>query len=285
MKQPQAPESAGRRGKLERFPWDELAVLAVILSVFGILALPNLGLPGLYYDEAADAVPAMQLLLGHAVETLRGSGITVLGRNFPIMAFDYVGPVHTYAAVPFFVLFGVNPAALRLMTVAGGAATVILTCYWVRDLSSSRTTGWIAALLLAVHPSFIYYVRQGVHVSSLLALWLVAALWLLLRWRHSGNPRALAGGVFLLGVGLTTKVLFAWVIVALAVIGAVSTLAGLLRHHGLNSGWSSRRTLTALLAAATFTAGCAPLVVYNLQTGGTLEALAEQSRRAKDYRL
>ncbi|MSQ27720.1 MAG: phospholipid carrier-dependent glycosyltransferase [Dehalococcoidia bacterium] len=259
---------------LHRFPWYELAALTGILGVFGLLALPNLALTGLYYDEAADAVPAMQLLLGHTVETVRGSGITVLGRTFPVMAFDYVGPVHTYAAVPFFVLFGANPTALRLMTVAGGAATVILTYYWVRDLSSSRTAGWIAALLLAVHPSFVYYVRQGVHVSSLLALWMVAALWLLLRWRRGGGAWALVTGVFLLGVGVTTKVLFAWVIVALAVIGGTSALAASLWPSSLKPGWPSRRTLTVLVAAAAFIAGCAPLVIYNLQTGGTLEALA-----------
>ena len=117
---PKAIDTAG-------FPWRGVAALGCLLGVFSLMALPNLSQPGLYYDEAADAVPAMQLLLGRTVETVRGSGITIIGRTFPVMAFDYVGPLHTYAVIPFFALLGVTPTALRLMTVAGGAATVVLT--------------------------------------------------------------------------------------------------------------------------------------------------------------
>lgn len=237
------------------------------------MTLPDLSLPGLYYDEAADAAPAMQLLLGHPVETVRGSGISILGRTFPVMAFDYVGPLHTYAAIPFFAMFGINPFALRLMTVAGGAATIVLTCYWAGDLAGNRSAGWMAGLLLAVHPSFVYYVRQGTHVSSLLALWMVAALWLLLRWRRGGGTGMLLAAAFVLGAGLSTKVLFAWVIVALITIGAARFAPALRRRIARRAGPSRRETAAAAMAAAAFILGCAPLLIYNIQTGGTFEAL------------
>ena len=86
------------------------------------------------------------------------------------MVFDYVGSVSTYAVLPFFAALGPGVMALRLMCIAGGAATVALTYLWGRSLFHSRWVGAAAALLLATHPSFVFYARQGVHVSSLMAL-------------------------------------------------------------------------------------------------------------------
>ena len=40
----------------------DLALLAAVLAVYAALSLPQLELPGLYYDEAVDAIPAMQLV-------------------------------------------------------------------------------------------------------------------------------------------------------------------------------------------------------------------------------
>ena len=48
-------------------------ILALILVAFLALTLFQLDLPGLYYDEALDVVPTMQLLLGQPVKLERVS--------------------------------------------------------------------------------------------------------------------------------------------------------------------------------------------------------------------
>ena len=45
--------------------------LIIILIVYAILSLYQLDLPGLHYDEAFEAVPALQLLLDQPVSTFR----------------------------------------------------------------------------------------------------------------------------------------------------------------------------------------------------------------------
>jgi len=259
----------------------EVAGAAIPALLFIALAAYHLTLPGLYYDEAADAIPALDLLQGRQPELVRQHGITFLGRTWPLMAFDYVGAVHTYAAGAFFAVLGPGVSALRLMTIAGGALTVALSYGWVHHLFSSRLAGWGAALLLASHPSWVFYARQGVHVSSLMALWLMAALVLLLAWRRAGKRRWLAGAAFFLGLGLSTKILFLWVIVALGVLLAAwqaPRLRAMPRRApdiggAALAGWWQ----TALTVALPFGVGAAPLLAYNLQTGATLDAVSKSA--------
>lgn len=258
--------------------WPGVALGLTAVALYLALALPGLGLPGLYYDEAADAVPAVQLLAGHPVETVRGHGLQILGGTFPLMAFDYVGAVHTYAALPFLAAFGTTPQALRLMTVAGGALTVLATFGWTKNISGSPWAGGAAALLLAVHPSFVYYTRQGIHVSSLLALWCVLALWCLAISRTSRNPVWPATAGLFLGIGITTKLLFLWVAVALAVLLTGAALRQWRTGAGAAAPWAGLGGQRVAATGAGLVVGTAPLLIYNLQTGGTLAALAAGAR-------
>ena len=61
------------------FPWSEWTVVALAVALFLSLALYHYRLPGLYYDEAADVVPAMQLLKGQPVTLQRDVGLHLLG--------------------------------------------------------------------------------------------------------------------------------------------------------------------------------------------------------------
>ena len=256
----------------------ELAALLPGCVTYLVLALRHLGLPGLYYDEAADAVPAMQLLLNQPVEVFRQASIELFGKTLPLMAFDYVGAVHTYAVLPFFALFGVGTVPLRLMTVCGGLLTLVATYAWLRWLVHSRWIGGAAVLLLATQPSFVFFTRQGVHVSSLMALWAMLSLLALLAWRRTGQWRWLGVAAFLLGVGLTTKILFLWFIVALVGVYALWQGMLLLQKRSMpereNSGLTKRTiTLQAIGTLAAFVAGAWMLVLFNLQTGATIATL------------
>ncbi len=248
--------------------------LALGPVVFLTLCLYQIELPGLHYDEAREAgVPAMQLVMGQPVETFRGSGIRIMGRVFPLMVTDYIGALNVYLLLPFFVLLGSSVFALRLMPVVFAALTLLLTCFLAQQLFNRRV-GVIVCLLLAVNPSFIFWSRQGVFVTSITATIAVASLLCWLRWYQKRRDRYLYLGAYLFGLGLYAKLLFLWVIVALGATFFV------LRASDLRKGlhlWTTSRSVYRRLSVALlcFLLGIFPLIIYNLQTRGTFLTLTE----------
>jgi hypothetical protein len=286
----------------EGAPVPDKGTLGLQVWVLGALALfvglttYQLALPGLHYDEAFEAVPAMQLLLGQPVTSFRGNGLLIAGRLFPLMTQDYIGAINTYVALPFFWLLGVNLISLRLMAVAVGLITLCLVYRLARDLYGPAAAA-LAVLLLSANPTFVFWSRQGVFVTSITAAIGLAAALAWLRWWRTGAGRYAIAGAFFFGLGLYAKFLFLWLIAAL-------TLAGLLlgwlsnsrslaprgrrgttgtpapvpqvqaRPYTTRSRMASlleRRALVGCLVA--FLLGAAPLILYNLQTGGTLRSV------------
>ncbi len=235
-------------------------LLAGILVLYLALSLYQLNLPGLHYDEAFEAVPALQLLQGQPVTTFRDNGLTLGGQTLPLMTQDYIGALNTYLALPFIAVGGATPAALRLMSVLVGGVTLLLAYDLARYLSGDYRVGLLAGLLLAVDPTFIFWNRQGVFVTAITAGVGLAATWCWLHRLRGESARWTLAGAFLFGLGLYAKLLFLWLIFALA--GAIILLR-----------WPRRRQpgggeiIGAMLA---FILGCWPLLLYNIQTGGTL---------------
>jgi 4-amino-4-deoxy-L-arabinose transferase-like glycosyltransferase len=255
----------------------DTAVVALSCLMFLALALYHLQLPGLYADEAFDVIPAMQLLLGHPVELQRGVGLHLFGLDLPLMSSsDYQGVTSTYLALPFFAIGGINVASLRTMTVAVGVVGVVLT-YFLARAWFGRGAARLAVLLMAVSPAWVFWSRLGVYVVSQVVPIATGALLALTAWVR-GQPfgqrnAALYGGAFLLGLGLTTKLLFIWFIVAVGVTAVI--LWGL-------PVWERRRELRAermrwlrigALAFGAFLLGAAPFVLYNILSGGTFNLL------------
>lgn len=135
-----------------------LSITLVAVAIFGALCLYHYRLPGLYYDEAFDVVPSMQILHGDPVQLARGVGVHLFGHAFPVMTGGYWGSVSTYAVLPLFWLLGVGVLPVRLWPILAGMLAVLLTFF-----AGKRIYGaWIgagAALLLAVFPSFIFWSR------------------------------------------------------------------------------------------------------------------------------
>jgi 4-amino-4-deoxy-L-arabinose transferase-like glycosyltransferase len=248
---------------------------AVALVLYLSLALYQLDLPGLHYDEAREAgLPALQLLRGQPVEAHRDATVRVLGRDVPLMVQDYIGALQVVLAVPFLALFGPSAAALRLMPVALGALTIVLAGGLAQRLYGPGSAA-VAMLLLAVQPSFVFWTRQGVFVTSVTALLGVALLLLLDHART--RPAALVGALFVAGLGLYAKLLFVWLIGAVAIVALAWLVAG--------QPWREGRTWRAVLQsvlrhapllALSVVAGLvalAPLLLFNAQTGGTFATL------------
>jgi len=296
-----APTYDGLKPSLPRALLEKSAILLALL-LFLVLAGFQLMLPGLNYDEAFDAVPAMQLLLGQPVEPLRGSGLHIAGRTFPLMVMDYKGVVHTYWALPFLWALGVNVFALRLSCLFLSLLTMSLAYHFLRPLYGP----WVAAitlLLLAVNPSFLFWSRQGVLWTTAMLTCGMGALAAFGNWIRGRRAGGLVGGAFLLGLGLSAKLLFLWFPLALAISVALYPLthpqpppspAQREREEARGREWGTpphprvggqaphhppvknlERYFIGLLALLL---GLSPLLLYNLQTKGTVDVLLRNLR-------
>jgi hypothetical protein len=244
----------------------ERILFTVAVALFLGLATFQLTLPGLHYDEAFEAVPAMQILFHQPTTTFRGNGILVGGQLLPFMTQDYIGAINTYLAIPFFLLLGVNMLGLRAMALAVGLVTLWLVFRLGKALYGP-TAAILAALLLSVNPTFVFWSRQGVFVTSVTAAIGLGTVLSWLHWWRTGARRYAVIGAFLTGLGLYAKFLFLWLVVALGIAVMVLNFRRWKDLHRRLStgpvGWS----------IAAFLLGVAPLIFYNVQTGGTLASL------------
>src|SRR4029078_2915627 len=151
-----------------------------------------------------------QIVLGHSVELQRNVGLHLFGLSLPLMSSsDYQGVTSTYLALPFFALFGINVVSLRLMTVGVGVLAIILTFFLARAWFGSNVAR-LSVLMLATSPAWVFWSRLGVYVVSqvmpIAAGSLTAFPAWVRRWPLGSRNGPLYLGMFLLGLGLTTKI-------------------------------------------------------------------------------
>jgi hypothetical protein len=252
--------------------------LVVAIATYAGLSLYQINLPGLHYDEAFEAVPALQLLRRQPVTPFRNAGLSVGQQRLPLMAQDYIGALNTYLAIPFIAGLGATPVAIRAQSILIGIATLALTYGLAYRLTNNPWVGLAAALILAVEPTFVFWNRQGIFVTAVTATIGLGATYCWLRRLQTGLPWWSTTGAFLFGLGLYAKLLFLWLIVAL--VGAV-ILLNLSRLIGLRTsrlGRFRRLSRAEIIAMPlAFLLGCWPLIVYNVQTQGTFLSVAQNA--------
>lgn len=255
----------------------DLVVVSIACVVFLAISLYQLDLPGLYTDEAYDVIPAMQMVLGHRVE-LQGEVLDLGGLRLPLMSSSaYQGVTYTYLAVPFFALGGVNVISLRLMTVLVGVAGIILS-YFLAKSWFGRDVGRITALLLAFSPAWVFWSRLGVYVVSVVMPIASGALLAFTFWVRSHRKKRYGSfylGMFLLGLGLTTKLLFLWFISALFIALFVLWGRVLWNHRRLIRRSLPERLRVVAFGAFSFCLGALPFILYNILTRGTINLLRQ----------
>ena len=260
----------------------ETLILALVL--FLGLALYQLSLPGLHYDEAREAgVNALQLISGLPMEIFRNAKIWIAGQAFPLMVQDYIGALNVYLAIPFLAVGGVNVTALRLLPVVTAAMTLVLT-YRLADRLAGRIAAGITALLLAVNPSFVFWSRQGIFVTNITALLAVTAAMLALRVARRQRRVDWVTLGLVCGLGLWAKLLFIWIIgagLALALIrfagqsqtARAASITNVVSSSSEKDPVSFCPIIGPALGTVGLLIGMAPLLIFNLQTGGTLSSI------------
>jgi hypothetical protein len=267
-----------------RRTWLPLAVTLFAVVVFGALCLYHYRLPGLYYDEAFDVVPSMQILNGQPVQLARGVGIHLFGHAFPVMTGDYWGSVSTYAVLGLFWLLGVGVLPVRLWPILAGMLAVLLT-YFVGRRLYGQWVGAGAAVLLAIFPSFIFWSRVGIYVISHIVAITLGIVLSFLRWRDTRQRRWLFLAMLLTGIGLWTKLLFVWFLIAVPAAYVLLLLADWVTEDGISAkslrtilwrAWQRFRTDVPLIGIADIVAtvagfliGAFPVIYYNLVSRGS----------------
>jgi hypothetical protein len=250
------------------------------LIVYLLVSLYQLNLPGLHYDEAFEAVPALQLLSGQPVTTFRHHGLSIAGHTFPLMTQDYIGAINTYFSIPFIALWGTTPIALRIMTIILGGITLWLAYVITLCFTKTYWVGWVVLLILMVDPTFVFWNRQGIFVTSVTApIGLAATLCWFLYFQKRSIKWAIAGA-FLLGLGLYAKFLFIWLIIALtgaAVLLNLPEIMPIFTSSQKTERYSLPSSRGVALVLLAFLLGCLPLVIYNAQTGGTYLSITENA--------
>ncbi len=268
---------------------------AICTLLFLALGAHQLSLPGLHYDEAKEAgLNAMQLLTGQPVTAFRSSVVVLGPWRLPLMVQDYIGALNVYLAVPFLALGGVNVVALRWLPLLTGGLTLLLTWRVARALGGPWAAH-VAALLLAVNPTFVFWSRQGIFVTNLTALFFMASLLTGLRWWRRRRPADLYLTALFWGLGLYAKLLFVWAIAAASIVAGI---AGFVRSQTRSetvrgeprseAEWRPERhsppfralLRTGLVAILCFLLPLIPLLVFNLQTGGTLASVLGNLRQS-----
>jgi len=234
--------------------WPSLLLLGALVIFLSIGAF-NLRAPGVQYDEAADAVPALELLHGQPTSAL--SHITIAGREWPLMMLHYIGPTSIYTSAVGFVIFGQTVEALRLMQLVLGALTLVLL-YVLGRVWFDPPVAAVATLLCATSPVFLWWSRAGIHFALPLLPLALGMLIALTHWKRSHRARWFVLAGLLFGLGLTTKLLFAWLVVPLG-LSAVMTI-------GLGGLWRLVKAVPAHVAALGALAtliGLTPFIIHN----------------------
>ncbi|MBV7337650.1 hypothetical protein KFU94_57360 [Chloroflexi bacterium TSY] len=136
---------------------------------------------------------------------------------------------------------------------------------------------WITITLLAASPSFVFWSRQGIFVTNLTQPLCFACIWFGLRWLRQGRLWMLFLSTFCGGSALYAKLIVIWV------IGPFFFLAAgwwLYQRYGHQS--DHKRQLNAHVTPITligalfcFILPLTPLLIFNIQTSGTLLNIAQ----------
>lgn len=243
--------ASGSRGM--EFP---VAVAGLLLLAL-LLGARGLDSPGLYYDEAVQARPALEFASGRIrASELPGSQSIWLGnRRFPLMTQPYMGALKSQALIPGFWLVGSQVEVLRLTTLLWALIGLAFVAAFSRRVFGGATA-LAATALLCCDPSFLLLARHDWGSFSLSFLLRGVVLWCGWSWWQSRRSGWLWTAAFAAGLAFYNKVDIA--IFASAVGLALLAVAG----KRLRAAWREepRAGRTLAVAAGAFLLGLAPMI-------------------------
>ena len=249
----------------------DLAVFSLPVLLYLSLALYQLRLPGLEYDEVffGPATLGRTQDFSNPVDTpvpadsaARFSPLAFTtfafhwGDTFlPVMLMPYWGALKAWLLAPWFAWLGASVELIRLSAVVVGAAALVCFLGLVRSCLP-----WPVALLagffVATDPSYLFYTRHDFGGAGLSLLFMLGSLLCLIGWWTTGRLRYWAAAFGLLGVGLYHRLDFMAFLIALGG-------SGLWWMHSKWREWPKRRVWKPVgLAVLAFVAGVSPFLMF-----------------------
>ncbi len=232
-----------------------LMALVAAMGLYLGIGLANLELPGLNNDEAFEAAHAIELL--HRTPLRSESSIHAFGRDWPIMSTHIEGAFPAYLDAAAFAVFGVSTTTLRATQVVVGLIVFVLLWYiartWFDDL-----TAVLAVVLCASSPPIVWWFRAGDLWRSWLPILALATMIALRSAWVSGDRRQLGLGALFFGLGVTTKILFVWLLAP--VVLTLVLLPDRVKTVNRLTNFGLRGLVGGVLGSA---AGLLPFLVHN----------------------
>jgi 4-amino-4-deoxy-L-arabinose transferase-like glycosyltransferase len=167
-------------------------------------------------------------------------------------------PLYPYLLAGVFSVFGNNLIAVRLIHILLSFVVVAVT-YWLGKEIFSENIGRISGILVAVHPTYIMYIRPIMSESiffALVALMALTAYWIL---KYPKNTIYYFAFGFVSGLGFLTRT---EALVGIAVLLAYITLTQLLEKR--------LQWVQIGLACAVFGILLVPVTIFNYQVHGNI---------------
>ena len=260
-----SPEGHTIPGSLHHVVTHHLPFVLICLLFFSI-ALHNITVPEVSDSENHEPVEGFLLITDPPTDiSISSFSETALlrffDRYFPIAGHvSFAGATEIYMQIPIFVALGTNRFSLRLLPILMsfcGLVAIFSVCKsWF-----GRTVANLSCLLLASHPVFIFWSRQG-HDTE--AVFMIPFFWMGLyffnkyRLGKRRNTLPLCLGSLLFGLGYSFKITFLYYLVAMAV-----TLL-LIQRRRFMAELNFRRFL---LGIAWFLLGNTLTIIYYLRSG------------------
>ena len=225
----------------------QCVVVLGLMSVFAVVSWQSVRGLNTLWDEQQD-VPAVMALLQHPLW-----GTSALGSKAQAW-------LPMYATALVFAFTGESLSAARLLSIAVGALTILMT--WVAGRRwFGSTTALLAATLLTLSPYFISFSRTALtEGDALCPLTVLLTLLAFDAYRRRGNSQAILLLAVALGLAMSAK-FFAVVLIPTLL------LCDLAQHHAASSwqGNRDRRAYRVLLGWTIATAGLVCLTVIAAQ--------------------
>jgi hypothetical protein len=249
---------------------------AAVAALSAWLALRDLDVPGLYYDEAIQAVAAAEFLRegGRPLQIPGAKNVWFGGGWFPVLTQPYMGALKSQLLIPVFASFDASVAVLRATTFGWGLAGCLFATLFAARILGAPVAVTMAALL-ALDPSVLFASRHDWGSFSLGLVCRGAGLWLAAVGLSRRRPAWLAAAGLVLGLGLYNKI-------DLAPVLATTLCALALCQPGAAFRGIRERTGELGAFAAGLALGAAPLLAAGLRGAAALGSVAGDLRLAAD---
>jgi hypothetical protein len=243
--------------------------VSVPVAVFLVLSLSYFGVPGLILDNLEDENAGFRI--AQAFKTFDLPQLAqIFSSGYPL----HHGSLTSYLMAPFFFVFGPSFTLVRSWPVVCGIPTLLLTYVLVKRTINRKVA--VLTFLLAFHPSFVGGVRIGNMLVSYMLLFIMGSLLCWHAWHLTSKTRFLAFGFFLAGLGLGTRLWFAFYLAAVGAAAFVWKLSGRMGGTAANPRIPEGRFLALSAAGASFILGLAPILIHEFQGFPSFGSVADR---------